>query len=161
MQKKYQSIIWSILLGFFVFHGVLEDTIPMVNFFDEGIGLLCIPLAAFDYWKNRKESRGILAGSRRWEFGLLLLFLVTGLAGNVLYRFQPAWIVAVSAVLSTKFFMILLTAGFLQKYMPIDLQEQELTIMDVGVKNPLFCKNKLINSNFDIEKTIDITKLKV
>lgn len=33
--------------------------------------------------------------------------------------------------------------------------------MDVGVKNPLFCKNKLINSNFDIEKTIDITKLKV
>ena len=133
MQKKYQSIIWSILLGFFVFHGVLEDTIPMVNFFDEGIGLLCIPLAAFDYWKNRKESRGILAGSRRWEFGLLLLFLVTGLAGNVLYRFQPAWIVAVSAVLSTKFFMILLTAGFLQKYMPIDLQEQELTIQILSI----------------------------
>ena len=133
MQKKYQSIIWSILLCFFVFHGVLEDTVPVLYFFDESIGLLCIPLAVYDYWKSRKDGRSVLSGSRRWECILLLLFLTTGLIGNVLYRFQPAWIVAVSAVLSTKFFMILLTAGFLQKYIPIDLQEQELTIQILSI----------------------------
>ena len=133
MQKKYQSIIWSILLCFFIFHGVLEDTVPVLYFFDESIGLLCIPLAVYDYWKSRKDGRSVLSGSRRWECILLLLFLTTGLIGNVLYRFQPAWIVVVSAVLSTKFFMILLTAGFLQKYIPIDLQEQELTIQILSI----------------------------
>ncbi len=129
MQKKYQSIIWSILLGFFVFHGVLEDAVPVLSFFDECIGLLCIPMAVYDYWRNRKgNGRQILSGNRKMEFIFLLLFLATGFLGNILYRFQPAWIVAVSAVLSTKFFLILLTSGFLQKYMPIDLQENELVV---------------------------------
>ena len=129
MQKKYQSVIWSILLGFFVFHGVLEDAVPVLSFFDECIGLLCIPMAVWDYWKNRKENHHqILSANKRIEFILLILFLFTGIMGNVLYRFQPPWIVAVSAVLSTKFFLILLTAGFLQKYIPIDLQESELTV---------------------------------
>lgn len=128
MQKRYQLIIWSIMLGFFVFHGVLEDTVPVLSFFDEGIGLLCIPFAVYDYWKNRGESHKFLAGSKRWEFILLILFLLTGIIGSVIYRFQPAWIVTVSAVLSTKFFLILLTAGYLQKYIPIDLRMQELMV---------------------------------
>lgn len=128
MQKRYQLIIWSILLGFFVFHGVLEDTVPVLSFFDEGIGLLCIPFAVYDYWKNRGKNHRFLPGSRHWEFILLILFLLTGMVGSVIYRFQPAWIVAVSAVLSTKFFLILLTAGYLQKYMPIDLRMQELIV---------------------------------
>ena len=135
MRKRYQSIIWSILLCFFVFHGVLEDTVPVLSFFDECIGLLCLPFALYDYWKNYKENgnKNILSSKRRWEFILLILFLLTGFVGSVLYHFQPLWIVAVSAVLSTKFFMILLTAGYLQKYMPIDLQEQELTVEVLSV----------------------------
>lgn len=130
MKKNYHSIIWSILLGFFVFHGVLEDAVPVLSFFDEGIGLLCFPLAFYDWWKNRRgsEESGVLSGGRKWEFVLLLLFLLTGFAGNILYRFQPLWVVLVSAVLSTKFFMILLTAGYLQKYLPIDLKGQELLV---------------------------------
>lgn len=127
MEKKYQSVIWAILLGFFIFHGVLENTVPMLNFFDECIGLLCIPLAIYDYCQNRNDNKG-LSRSRKAELCLLCLFLVTGVMGNLLYRFQPAWIVVVSAVLSTKFFMILLTSGYLWKYMPVNLQEQELAV---------------------------------
>lgn len=129
MLKKNQSVLWSILLFFFVFHGVLEDTIPVVNFFDEFVALLCIPLAVYDCWKSKNKAiNRKLTGSKRAEFVLLILFLLTGLLGNILYRFQPAWIVAVSAVLSTKFFMILLSAGYLEKYAPIDLQKQELMV---------------------------------
>jgi len=129
MQKNYRSVIWGILLGFFIFHGILEDTVTVLSFFDECIGLLCIPMAAFDYWRNRKEGKcHFISGNRRMEFILLILFFCVGILGNVLYHFQPVWVVAFSAVLSTKFFMILLTAGFLQKYMPIDLQENEFIV---------------------------------
>lgn len=129
MQKRYVTVIWSILLGFFIFHGVLEDAVPVLSFFDECIGLLCIPFAIYDIWKNRKENPPKkLCGNRRLEFIFLVIFLVGGMLGNMQHRFQPVWIMLVSAVLSTKFFLILLTAGFLQRYAPIDLQEQELTV---------------------------------
>lgn len=134
MQKRYPIVIWSILLGFFVFHRVLEDTIPMLSFFDECIGVLCIPLAVCDYWKNKnKNENQRFGGNRKLEFVLLILFLAVGAAGNILYHFQPAWIAMISAVLSTKFFLILLSAGFLQKYLSIDLQEQELTVEILSV----------------------------
>lgn len=129
MKKKYQSKIWFILLGFFVFHRVLEDSIPVLSFFDECIGLLCIPLAVYDICReNKKDKNRTMSRSKKAELILLVLFLLTGFMGNIFYRFQPVWIVAVSAVLSTKFFMILLTAGYLQKYMLVDLQEQELAV---------------------------------
>lgn len=133
MQKKPYALIWFILLAFFVFHGVLENTLPIVNFFDEFIGLCCIPLAVYDLYRKHKEGTESTSGSRRWEFVLLLLFIVTGLLGNVIYRYQPLWIVAVSAVLSAKFFMILLTAGYLQRYMPVDFQELELSVEIISI----------------------------
>lgn len=134
MKKKYQSIIWFILLAFFVFHGVLENSIPVLSFFDECIGLMCIPLAIYDFCsETKRDKNGTMSRSKKAELILLMLFLLTGLTGNIFYWFQPAWVVAVSAVLSTKFFMILLTAGYLQKYMPVDLQEQELAVEVLSV----------------------------
>lgn len=123
--KKY---IWTILLGIFIFHGVLEDTIPILNVFDECIALLCFPLAFIDYIKTKGKKVTRLAKSRRIELVLLVAFLLCGLAGNVLYRFQPMWVVAASAVLAAKFFMILLSAGYIQKYLQINLEEQEFTV---------------------------------
>lgn len=129
MKRKYQSMIWFILIAFFVFHRVLENSISVLSFFDEGIGLLCIPLAVYDFcMEKKKDKNGSMSKSKKVELILLVLFLLTGIMGNILYRFQPIWVAAVSAVLSTKFFMILLTAGYLQKYMPVDLQEQELAV---------------------------------
>ena len=127
-QRKYNSIMWIILFGIFIFHGVLEDALPFVNVFDEAVALLCFPLAAYDYYKNRKKEPTRLAKSKRLELALLSAFLLCGLMGNLLYRFQPTWIVAVSAVLAAKFFMILLSAGYLQKYLGIELEEQEAAV---------------------------------
>lgn len=125
MQRKSGRFFWTIILGLFIFHGVLEDTFPAVNVFDECIGALCFPLAAFDFLKTRKNQITKHTQNRRMQLILLLLFLVFGLLGNIVYHYQPVWIAGVSAVLSTKFFMILLSAGYLQKYIPIKLEEQE------------------------------------
>lgn len=126
--SKAKKYIWTILLGIFIFHGVLEDMIPILNVFDECIALLCFPLAFIDYIKTKGNKVTRLAKSRRLELVLLVAFLLCGLAGNVLYRFQPVWVVAASAVLAAKFFMILLSAGYIQKYLQINLEEQEFTV---------------------------------
>lgn len=114
-----------LLLSAFVFHGVLEDTISWLKVFDECIALLCFPLALYDYIKTRGKKLSRLAKSKRIELVLLLTFLLCGLAGNALYKFQPLWVVVVSAVLASKFFMILLSAGYIQKLLKINLEEQE------------------------------------
>lgn len=128
MKKKYNTFFWAIILGIFVFHGILEDTLPALNVFDECIGALCFPLAAYDFLKTHKQQVTKHTANRRMQLILLTLFLLCGLLGNALYQYQPLWIAAVSAVLSTKFFMILLAAGYLQKYIPIKLEEQEVPV---------------------------------
>ena len=119
---------WILLFGIFIFHGVLEDVVPIFKIFDECIAILCFPLALIDYVKTKGKMGTRLAKTKRIELGLLVAFLLCGLAGNVLYRYQPLWVVAASAVLASKFFMILLSAGYLQKYLKIDWEEQELPV---------------------------------
>lgn len=133
MNKKTGNIIWTLLLLIFIFHGVLENAVLQLSFFDEFVGLLCFPLAAYDYFRNKGNAVTRLSKSRRTELVLLLAFLLCGLLGNVLYRFQPAWIVAVSAVLAAKFFMILLSAGYIQKYLAINLEDQELPVQIISL----------------------------
>lgn len=123
--KKY---IWAFLLGIFIFHGILEDMFFALSVFDECIALLCFPLAFIDYIKTKGHKVTKLAKGRRIEFALLVAFLLCGLSGNILFKFQPLWIAAVSAVLAVKFFMILLSAGYIQKYLQINLEEQEFAV---------------------------------
>lgn len=118
--------LWSFLLGIFIFHGVLEKMIPALGIIDESIALLCFPLALVDYTKTKGTKKVKLAKSRHTEFALLVAFLLCGLIGNLIYKFQPLWIAAVSAVLAVKFFMILLSAGYIQKYLQINLEDQEI-----------------------------------
>lgn len=133
MTKKISKVFWILLLTMFTFHGVLEDRIYALSVFDEVIALLCFPLAIYDYIKN-KRTKGIrLTKTRRAELGLLLAFLLCGLAGSFLYRFQPLWVVGVSAVLAAKFFMIVLSAGYIQKFLQIDLEEQETVIQMLSI----------------------------
>lgn len=122
---KRNEIIWGIILGLFIFNMVLEDILPITNVFDECIALLCIPLACIDFLKHKKQGHGKMNATKRMQFVLLFLFLGLGLLSNALHQYQPLWVVLVSAVLSTKFFMILITAGYLWKMFPIDLEKQE------------------------------------
>ena len=133
MNKKFNAFFWAILLGIFTFHGILENTVPILSVFDECVGLLCIPMAAFDFLKTHKQQASRHTVNRRLQLVFLGLFLLCGLAGNVIYRFQPLWVAAVSAVLSMKFFLILLAAGYLQKYIPITLEEQGRPIAIISI----------------------------
>lgn len=123
MQETRNRIIWILLLALFVFHGVLEDTFYLLKYFDELIALLCFPLAIYDYFVNQKRQKRRTSKTKRTELGLLVSFLLCGLLGNVLYQYQPWWVVGVSAILAAKFFMILLTAGYIQKYLPVNLEQ--------------------------------------
>lgn len=128
MNKRVTTVLWGLLIGIFIFHGVLENIVLPISVFDESIGLLCFPLAIFDYFKNRTGQQARMNKSRRMELLLLAAFFVCGLLGNIIYRYQPAWVVLLSAVLAAKFFMILLSAGYIQKYWGLQLEEQELMI---------------------------------
>ena len=121
------------LLGLFIFHGVLENVIHPLIYFDEIIALLCFPLAIYDYLKNKNKKEGKSTKTKRAELGLLLTFLLCGLTGNLLYQFQPLWVVGVSAILAAKFFMILISAGYIQKFLQINLEEQEDVVQGLSV----------------------------
>ena len=128
--KKY---IWALLLGIFIFHGILEDCFPTLKIFDECIALLCFPLALIDFWKTKDDTVNRLAKSKRMELAFLVAFLLCGFTGNLIYRFQPLWVVLASAVLSAKFFMILISAGFIQKDLQVKLEEQEFAVEILSV----------------------------
>ena len=93
MHKTKHNLIWLILLSLFIFHGVLEDVIYPLNYFDEIIALLCFPLAVYDHMKKKKTIEGKSTKTKKAELGLLLSFLLCGLVGNIIYRFQPLWVV--------------------------------------------------------------------
>lgn len=131
--QKPTTVVWTLLLVGFIFHGVLENSLDFVKIFDEIVALLCFPFAAYDYFTNKREKGIRLTKTRRMELGLLLTFLLCGLAGNILYGFQPLWVVLVSAVLAAKFFMILLTAGYIQKFLKVDMEKQEDTIQILSI----------------------------
>ena len=133
MLKNKSNLIWLILLSLFIFHGVLEDVIYPLNYFDEIIALLCFPLAIYDHMKKKKTIEGKSTKTKKAELGLLLSFLLCGLVGNIIYRFQPLWVVGVSAVLAAKFFMILISTGYIQKFLRIKLEEQEDVVLGLSI----------------------------
>lgn len=126
--KNKNKVIWTVLLGIFIFHGVMEDMIPFANYFDECIALLCFPLAVYD-WINGKKKSHYRSRIKSAELILILLFLVCGFVGYAVNQYQTFLVTAMSAVLATKFFMILLTAGYIQKIFPVKLEEQEDSLL--------------------------------
>lgn len=133
MTKKTSIMIWATLLSLFIFHSVLENMMHVFRVFDEIIALLCLPLAACDYAKNKKAKGIKVTKTKKAELILLFMFLVCGLTGNILFKFQPLWVVAFSAILAVKFFMILLSAGYIQKLLQVNIEEQELIIYGVSI----------------------------
>lgn len=125
IRQKKNIVLWGIILGMFVFQMVLEEILPIANMFDEAMALLCVPLAGLDFFWNKSKSHGKMDRTKQLQFVLLFMFLGTGLFSNIWYQYQPLWVVTVSAILSTKFFMILLTAGYLWKIFPLDLEQEE------------------------------------
>lgn len=133
MDKKFKTIIFSIFLSVLIFHNIIERFIPVSRFFDEGMALLWLPLSVYDYFKNHKTQGSKMSKIKKLELVLIIAFLLCGLAGNVLYKFQPVWVVAVSAVLAVKFFAILLSAGYIQKFLQVNLEEQGTLVRVISV----------------------------
>ena len=133
MTKKASTVVWTILLFLFIFHSVLENTMHVFRFFDEIVALLSLPLAVYDYLKNKRAKGLKVAKTKKAELILLAAFLLCGLVGNVLYKFQPLWVVVFSAILAAKFFMILLSAGYIQKLLRVNLEEQEPIIYGISI----------------------------
>lgn len=133
MTKKISTIVWTILLTIFILHNVLENAVHAFRVFDEIIALLSLPLAVYDYLKNKRAMGVKVTKTKKAELILLAAFLLCGLTGNVIYKFQPTWVVAFSAVLAAKFFMILLSAGYIQKFLQVNLEEQGLVVCGVSI----------------------------
>ena len=116
---QYKKCIWTLLLGIFIFQGILERVIPCFKVFDECIALSFVPLALGEYANMKAKKAVRLSKTRRIEFGLLTAFVLCGLTGSMINKFQPLWVVCASAVLAAKFFLILFSAGYIQKYLQI------------------------------------------
>ena len=157
MTKKVSTVIWTILFTIFIFHSVLENALHAFRVFDEIIALLCLPLAVYDYFKNRRAKGIKVTKTKKLELALLAAFLLCGLAGNMLYKFQPLWVVAFSAVVAAKFFMILLSAGYIQKFLRVNLEEQELIVCGISVSWFLYyALSRLLPNIFAVPAAWDI-----
>lgn len=92
------SIIWMLL---FVFQSLLSDFSPVFSYIDEA------PLILFAFLIFAKVVKtGKLSFNResRKYVTALALFVLVGLAGNVIYRYQPTNLVLIDLITNLKFF---------------------------------------------------------
>ena len=136
MQNKLQSetlsvklnrILFISIMVILLFQDILGQRVPILYYADEIIALFCIPCICMEFIKREKGKNMGSIRSRLEMLVLLLAFLLYGLCGNIIYQYQPWDVVLISVVLSSKFFMIILTAGFIQRNAHLDLSECERT----------------------------------
>jgi len=105
--------ILAILIILFAFQRAFEDVIPVFSYIDESIGLLVL-LA----WIYKIISTKTIIISKEYKVItlFLLLYLLTNIIGNILYRYQILSSVLIDAFTNLKFYLsIAFTVVFIKK----------------------------------------------
>lgn len=80
----YQYLIFVCLFYFFLIKDWLEQNISFVNYSDEVIALLAFPIFFFELKKNQFKLKIKRGGYGR----CIVIFMIVGLLGNIVYRYQ-------------------------------------------------------------------------
>lgn len=104
--KKY--VLFIIFFYFFIFKDPLENSISFFAYSDEVIALLAVPLFFVDLVSNRFVLKKDKYGYARY----LIIFLICGLLGGVVYAYQPLYCVILDAFLNLKFWFAIYVGIF-------------------------------------------------
>lgn len=121
-KKKGYCTLFVILVWLLAFQSPLESLWGPLAYMDELVALMGAALCAYDIVIVRKchFTRQML-----WFGGAMLLFVAAGVAGNLIYRYQPLKCVAVDLYTNLKFFFAIAAGYYL--FREIGWEELEKT----------------------------------
>lgn len=109
MREKWKYGIFLLFFYFFLLKDYVENVFGFIKYVDEIIALIAIPLFVLKISKNNYRLK-ILKGG----YGVcIVIFLLTGFIGNILYQYQSILHVAIpDAFLCVKFWMTIYVGQF-------------------------------------------------
>jgi len=114
----YKKIRWMsmyLMVWIFVFQKYLEQINGLFRYTDE----LVTVVAGLVLLKEVIISKGIRASKETWMMVCLLLaFISSGLAGSLIYQYQPIKAVAIDLVANTKFYFAIVLGYYLFRDIP-------------------------------------------
>ena len=139
-KEKNKYVLFIIFLYFFLFKALLHRYISIIGYFDELIALSAVPIF-FIYNRNHK-----LRISKNGYVRYLLIFILIGLLGNIIYSYQSLFKVALPDLfLCIKFWLSIYVGKFI--FIDFNLSKNSTKI---------FLHIKLITWIFFILAVIDI-----
>ena len=120
--KSTQKALFVMLVGLLVFQSPLETVYSKFSYIDELVALAGACLGLYDVVavrRGRPDREQLMVALP------LLMFVAVGLAGNVLYRYQPIKPVIVDLYTNLKFFFAIGTGYYL--FRSLDWQEKKET----------------------------------
>ena len=113
IQKTNREWLLVVVFYLLMLQNPLSDTLVVVKYTDE----LCAVLgcAVFLYTVLRSGKIRIKKSSAKLCF-FLLVFALSGLSGNIIYKYQPVSVVLTDLLVNLKFFMSILTGYLLFSY---------------------------------------------
>lgn len=104
IRRRHTVKEWIMLIVFYLLllQSPLTDKFPYFAYIDEGYALLGLVMLIYQAVKTKRFR---IKRTDTSVFFLLLIFIVTGLAGNVLYQYQPMQAVLIDFYTNIKFFL--------------------------------------------------------
>lgn len=108
-EKKY--IVFVVLFYLFIFQGVLENTISIFGYADEIVAVLAVPFFLVSLVQNHFTIK-----KEKYNYTIfLLLFIVFGFLGNLIYEYQSLNYVILDLFLCLKFWLAIYVGSYLFK----------------------------------------------
>ena len=106
---------WGLVLLFYLltFHDPLTRVVSVLNYIDEGVAVFGVLIMICEMIKTKKL---LIYKSDRRLILAMTVFVIAGLLGNVLYRYQKTVAVLIDLVTNLKFFLAIITGYKLFQY---------------------------------------------
>lgn len=109
-EQNIQQFLLPVIIGLLVFQNALETVYSGFAYIDELVALAGVCMGLYDFVVIH---RGRPSREQVWIGLPLLLFVAVGLAGNLLYRYQPLKCVIIDLFTNLKFFFAIGTGYYL------------------------------------------------
>lgn len=103
-KKSVQYYIFVTIIYILVFESLIERKIGIFRYFDEILAMTFIPIIIIHILRNKNNIK-----IKKYDLIILICLIlqaVIGLCANIIYKYQPYYIVLSDLLLSYKFFMV-------------------------------------------------------
>lgn len=115
--------IYIVLFYFFIFRDYLENVVAVAQYVDEFVAALAIPLFVIELRNNNFKIKIRREGYAIW----LIVFVITGLLGNVIYHYQPLFQAALpDFFLNLKFWLAIYTGSWAYRNFSVEKYSERM-----------------------------------